>query len=205
MRLLAFLAVLVLVPACGGATETDLVGNPPPGADAGNVNDAGSVDPDVNVPPSNDASVADVGVSETGVADVNVPDVVLPPADPGIWCGVDKSQNDVFCASTTQLCCYQKFAMNPTYTCKAGGTVAPCPGGTPIFCDSQADCNGKICCGDLLNNGYEAVSCKTTCTGTVNYRTQIRFCDPDALQDECASIGQACAPSNALEGFYICK
>ena len=184
MRLLLACSVSFLVlSACGGATETDLLGTPPGGSGKdGSVEDTGPVGKDVNVPPS------DGGVIVTG-----------------IWCGTDKNQVDVFCTNQTQICCYQKPTATATYACKASGSLSGCQLGTRIGCDDEADCAGKICCGGFLTNAYDEVSCKATCTGVVNGRTQVRFCDPNAAQDECTSLGQSCQASGTLDGYFVCK
>ena len=171
------------------------------GSKDASVEDTGPVGKDVNVPPSDGGVI----VTDTSVPDVDVPDTAVPPGDPGIWCGTDKNQVDVFCTNQTQICCYQKPTATATYACKASGSLSGCQLGTRIGCDDEADCAGKICCGGFLTNAYDEVSCKATCTGVVNGRTQVRFCDPNAAQDECTSLGQSCQASGTLDGYFVCK
>jgi hypothetical protein len=187
---------LVALVACGGARETDLQGRPP-GSDA-------SVTLDTGIDPGDDGSIgedASPGEDVVVVVDANKPDVAPPYKDPGIWCG------QAFCTPSTQYCCNDKdFQQNPTYACQATSTIAGCVLGVKVSCDGQADCpSNQICCGGLQNGAYDEVSCKPTCTGVVNFRNQIRFCDPKAPVDECKQQNQQCKPSNALKGYYVCQ
>jgi hypothetical protein len=57
------------------------------------------------------------------------------------------------------------------------------------------------------HSGYEfytSVSCRTNCKDIGSLRA-VRFCDPNAAQDECASFGMDCKPSDTLVGYHVCK
>jgi hypothetical protein len=196
----AFVAFAALasmaVVACGGARETDLLGQP--AADASIKIDSGVIPDEDSGPIEDDGSA---GEDVTPIVDANKPDVAPPYKDPGIWCGQG------YCTPSTQYCCNDKdFQQNPTYMCQLSSTIAGCVIGTKVNCDSQADCpSSQICCGGLFNGSYDEVSCKPTCTGVVVNRNQIRFCDPKAPIDECKQQAQTCKASNALKGYYVCQ
>jgi hypothetical protein len=98
---------------------------------------------------------------------------------------------------------------NDTLDCfsKSGGS--PCVGGLAVECDDQSDCaSGEVCCGAFSQNqGYRQVQCSTSCDeSTFPGYTPVRFCDPKAPKDECASSGGSCQGSGSLpEGFHVCK
>ena len=86
--------------------------------------------------------------------------------------------------------------------------LAACVGGQPIKCDDRSDCpSGQVCCGAFdQNQGYRSVQCATSCTNSpIPGTTAVRFCDPDAPVDECASIGKTCTASGSLQGYSVCK
>ena len=182
--------------ACGGARETDLFGRPPVADDASI--DTFVPDEDAAEPPPDDATTPDDVVV---VPDAGKPDVVQPYKDPGIQCGA------TYCTPAAQYCCNDKdLSQNPQWTCQATGTIAGCVLGVKVSCDGKADCpSTQVCCGGLMNGAYDEVSCKTTCSGIVFGRNQIRFCDPKAPVDECKAIGLTCKPSGALKPYSVCQ
>jgi hypothetical protein len=97
--------------------------------------------------------------------------------------------------------------LNKTFECVSNG-IGSCAGGQSISCDDRSDCpSGQVCCGAFdQNQGYRAVQCATSCNASpIPGLTPVRFCDPNAPVDECASIGKTCEPSGSLAGFHICK
>jgi hypothetical protein len=61
-----------------------------------------------------------------------------------------------------------------------------------------------VCCGTFEENvGYKSVECSLNCT-SVGTLKAVRFCDPSAAVDECASIGKKCDTSQVLPGYYVC-
>ena len=132
---------------------------------------------------------------------------------PGIYCSDDTAGNPVYCATTTSQCCARWASgggdgpNNRTFEC-VNNSIGSCVGGQPIKCDDQSDCpSGQVCCGSFdQNQGYRAVQCATSCTNSlIPGTTAVRFCDPDAPVDECASIGKTCTASGSLHGYYVCK
>jgi hypothetical protein len=135
----------------------------------------------------------DAGKKDAGVP-VPVVDATVPP-DPGIFCGTGTS-----CPIVTDVCCATPGA---TFMCQSAAVQCA---GTPIACDDMADCGGLICCGRFnANDGYRSVECRPTCTGQLDGDTLVRFCDPTAATDECASIGKSCKASGSLIGYFRCE
>jgi hypothetical protein len=127
-------------------------------------------------------------------------------ADPGIWCG-GKGGVDNFCAAGTQVCCVQSdpFGVPTSRSCEANG-IAPCGLGLAIKCDDHTDCPaGYVCCGALANDGYKSVTCQKTSCASLPGLQGVRFCDPSAATDECATMGAACQPSGRLPGYSVCQ
>ncbi len=132
--------------------------------------------------------------------------------DPGIWCGDNGGAGDVFCKSSSQVCCVTSDGFGGgggggggiNQACESSG-IAACAGGLAVGCDDSADCSGgQVCCGTLTNDGYHSVQCQPSCTSTPA-TTAVRFCDGSAAKDECAPLGKTCQPSMRLPGYSVCQ
>jgi len=96
-----------------------------------------------------------------------------------------------------------------TYRCES--TMASCPGGVAVTCDTPDECPGQVCCGVVDGNDdmYESIQCQDTCDP--NDPTQHVLCDPNAVPDACASIPSVngppftCTESTLLPGYYYCS
>ena len=191
---------------CGGAVDTDLLGNP--GTDAGKDTSSGadtSTGDDGGIPIA-DASVSDaISVFDAEPIFDATPVLDAAPADPGTLCFTQyQPPISTYCKNGTDMCCIKQNASS----CVAQGGV--CAGGTRMSCDDSTSCdNGKICCGSLMsfngNSYYSEITCATTCAVNTSVPGLRRFCNPKAPVDECVSIGLKCGPSNVLNGYYVCN
>ena len=203
MRVIPCLGLFLGLAACGGPSDTDLVGNPG-GADSG---------PDTSTRPDgttgSDSSVADASVDD-GPTIVDAPFFdVTPivdsgPKDPGTLCF---TPNASYCARGTELCCIKGPSSG---ACLPTNQIASCVQATRMLCDDSASCDpGNVCCGTLSwfngNASYTEVKCAATCAVSQQIPGLRRFCDPKAPVDECKSIGLNCNPSNILTGYYVCN
>ncbi len=100
------------------------------------------------------------------------------------------------------FCCARFDGGDPTFECRTSG----CQRGAVLRCDDQSDCaNGQVCCGAFDQEvGYRYSTCAPTCQQIPGF-TPVRFCDPAAPTDECASIGKTCQPSTGLPGYAYCR
>lgn len=193
---------------CGGATETDLLGDPATvGSDAGK--DA-STGPDGTA--GKDGGIGDSSVND-GPTLVDAPffDVTpIPvdsgPTDPGTLCFTQYNPPiSTYCKPGTELCCIKQSA-SACVPNQVGSCNQPA---TRMSCDDSADCApGNVCCGSIFQFNqqpyYSEIKCAATCAvnnQTPGYR---RFCDPNAPVDECAAIGLQCNASTVLPGYYAC-
>lgn len=198
-------ALGVFLVGCGGAVATALFDDAGGGGndDSGVTgNDSGQSQPDATPPPA-DAGPEDATTTiDSSVVDAAEEDVFVPPPDPGVFCNVNNQTT--YCDPGTQFCCVSFQGSQ----CVANNQN--CFQAQPIHCDDQADCNGKVCCGQLnvfgnQNYYYSDVSCQTTCNVSQNVPGSRRFCDPNAQTDECQQIGLTCGPSNVVKGYYVCQ
>jgi hypothetical protein len=217
------LAALSATVACGGARTSDLFDNASGanGADAsttppssGGGSDPG--DPDAGLPTHPIGNGSEDSGKPADPPDASPPkDAAVdardagfdagPPvtSDPGIYCGTEITGADRYCALHTSSCCATTFSTGgaPSYACM-GTFSLPC-NGTRLDCDDGADCPGQVCCGKLVNGRYTTVQCQAKCDASTG--ASVRFCDPEALVDECAPLGLQCNESSALPGHYRCN
>lgn len=223
LALAAVASSFAVLAACGGASESELFAAPgssefgtlptgggdteDPGSSSGGSSGlSGSGSSSSSSSSSGASGSTSGGTSGTsgGTADAGAADAGWKSA--GIWCGKDDDDDDVYCAAG-QACCAKSGGGKASLTCTAGGPFVSCQGGLAIRCDDQTDCpSGQVCCGKFEeNSGYQSVQCSTTCNSVAGVIRAVRFCDPDAPADECASIGKTCGWSQALPGYSICK
>jgi len=206
-RVVAGLFFGVVLVACGGATATDLFGDP--ASDAGTTPTAtptgnpttppttptGTPTTPPTTPPREDAGPP----PKDAAPDTNRPDAARDAGVTGIQCGASKA-----CA-LTDTCCASFNVGTGTYTfdCKTGQVTCAEPS-TQINCDSAEDCagaTGKICCGDRVTAGssgyYDNVTCATTCGGN-----DVIFCNPASPAASCGA--RPCVESTLLRGYYVC-
>lgn len=209
VRRIFLVGILVGLIGCGGAVDTDLYGDPvAAGSDAGKDTSTGlDGSGDGDVPPVTDASVGDgpVIVDATPIFDVT-PIVDSGPLDPGTLCFTQYNPPiTTYCKNGTDLCCIKQQAS----ACIQQNQAFNCQGGTRLSCDDSSSCGpGKVCCGSLnsFNNNtyYSEATCASTCAVSTQVPGLRRFCDPNAVVDECLSIGLTCGPSNVLPGYSVC-
>jgi len=196
---------------CGGATETDLLGDPATvGNDAGKDSSTGpdgTTGKDGGIPVG-DASVDDgpISVDATPIFDV-IPIPDSGPKDPGVLCYTQyQPPVSTYCKAGTELCCIKQAAS----ACVASSQSAGCLQGTRMSCDDEADCNpGSVCCGSINQIAnqppyYTEIKCAATCAVNNQVPGFRRFCDPNAPVDECTSLGLTCIASTVLPGYYAC-
>ena len=219
--LLAPSSLLLAIVACSGASSTELFGPPGStqlGAEPGTSNGdgssgtvPGSSGSSGDLPPSASSSgtsgSSSSGSTSGGTSSGGPKDAGTDAASPKaatIYCGGGPGAKK--CTAGAEVCCGSWFGRgSPTYECEPAGLIA-CAVGTSIACDDKTDCpNGQVCCGTLEeNSGYTSVECRNKCNNFGGLRA-VRFCDPNAANDECAAIGMYCGPSQSLPGYYVCR
>lgn len=230
-RILVLAAVassIAVFAACGGANDSELFASPgssefgtlPNGEDPSSSSGSSSGGGSSGLPGSGSSTSSSGGstssssggsTSSSGGSSGTTTDAGVADSGPltkGIWCGEDNSGDDVYCAAGTACCAKQYGPGGPSMTCSGGGVFSGCSnGGLAIRCDDQTDCSGgQVCCGMFSETtGYQSVQCSPTCNSVGNTIRAVRFCDPKAAVDECASIGKKCGWSQGLPGYGICK
>lgn len=211
--LVGIAGILAGLMGCGGAVDTDLYGDPiATGSDAGkdtSTGPDGNTSDDGDVPPVTDASVGDgpMIVDATPIFDVT-PIVDSGPSDPGTLCFTQYNPPvATYCKNGTDLCCIKQQAS----ACMPQSQALNCQQGTRLSCDDSTSCGaGKVCCGSLNSLGgnnyyYSEATCTSTCAVSTQVPGLRRFCNPNAIVDECLSIGLTCGASNVLSGYYVCS
>ena len=212
-----FLALAIGLPlACGGASNTDLLGgghssssssSSSSGGSSGGSSGSGSGSGSGSSSGSASSSGSGSGSSSGGdqdasMQDVSTVDVVQPmetgPMGPSVLCPM---QGQPATCDQGDFCCVTGDAQLGTQmdNCEHMGTTCA---GTPVRCASTADCpQGQTCCGQKDTTGmmYLEVGCKAQCTGT----GQITFCDPAAM--DCPSNAPTCQQSQLLQGYNVCQ
>jgi hypothetical protein len=209
-------ALALAAIACGGSSQTELFG--PEGAStsatepprsSGNAASGGATPPSSSGGSSSSSggSSSSSSSSSGGSSGGSSSGDAGPPQwkSPGILCGANEA-GDVYCPTTTDLCCAHNHRDGDEFQCVAGGATS-CATGISIRCDDRTDCpSGQVCCATFDPNfGYRSVQCQTQCTTNIPNATSVRFCDPNAPVDECAAIGKDCTPSGSLDGFSYCR
>lgn len=204
------LSASALLFACGGATATDLFGDPAPAdttaptattpgtTPTSTTPPSPTTPPGPTTPPTPTTPPKDAGGPPR---DASVPDGAKPDASTGtgIACGT------VGACPLTDTCCalYQAASQTYRYECRAGKVTCPEPS-TQIECDSSEDCptGAKICCGDRVQIGgggyYDKLECKSSCGGN-----DVTFCNPASPAASCGA--RACVASTLLPGYFACQ
>lgn len=209
-RLLVVMGVGAVLVACGGATASDLFGDP--ATDAGTSTPSPTITstgtpttPPTNpttpptTPPTNPPPIPDAGPPKDDAGRVDAGRDAGPTTS-GITCGTKT------CA-LADTCCANFNATNGTYAyeCKTGRVTCAEPS-TQIECDSNEDCAGnpvaKTCCGDRVSSGgssyYNEITCVVACTGN-----DVVFCNPANPSASCGT--RPCVESTILRGYYACS
>jgi hypothetical protein len=196
------LPLVVLVPMglahCSGADDSkNPIGGQKGGNDSGGKVSTGDDGPtssgadDSGQPPSIDATAPSVGDSSTppSVADASTG---LPA--PGSDGGAAPEGGPASGSAGSVTCNGAPCPVDHGYTCCAAttdaGSVETCKppnstcAGRTLACDEAADCNGGVCCVDLLGG----TACQTTCYG-------IQICRTDG---ECGTEGTHGAPRRCV-------
>ena len=190
-----------LLFACGGATVTDLQGNPPAGQDAG-----------VDTSVVKDSSVVDegIGVDVTPPPpppiEAGPPDVGPPPPDPApIVCGQNLATASLKCDANKEVCCRTGTGVQMTVACTPGNGCTNAS--VPLACSTTATCTalglvGNVCCGNVANSLVTSAKCVPAgnCPGT---GTTIRLCDKNG--PNVCPVNPTCKTSSyTLAGYDIC-
>lgn len=188
--ILAILTTTML--ACGSATESELFGTPPVGADAGvdAAKDAGG-----------DARDA---AQDTG-----------PTLTPIIACGPPLANPQAKCdASKQELCCRRGDTEPFKYSCETQEQNCADPTDVPIHCSSTATCAGlglvgSVCCGTLVSTGGSGTAITgTTCVAPSNCVSggsvgRAILCDPGS-PNACPNGGTCKLSAQTMPGYYLC-
>lgn len=205
------LSASALLFACGGATATDLFGDPAPADSTAPTattpgttpTSTSTTPPSPTLPPPEPTTPPTTPPKDAGgpPRDASVPDAAKPDASTtaGIACGTAGA-----CALTDTCCAlYQVASQTYRYECRAGKVTCPEPS-TQIECDSAEDCpaGAKICCGDRVQVGgggyYDKIECKSSCGGN-----DVTFCNPASPAASCGA--RACVASTLLPGYFACQ
>lgn len=190
--------------ACGGATVTDLQGNPPPGGQ-----DAGT---DTSV--VKDSSVIDEGIGvdvspppPPPPIDAGPPDVIKPPDIAPIVCGQALATASMKCDANKEVCCRSGSGVQMTVACNSGSTC-PNVGSVPLACSTTTTCTAlglvnNVCCG-TVNGNSQVTSAKCvpegSCPGT---NGTIRLCDKNG--PNVCPVNTTCKTSSfTLAGYDLC-
>lgn len=189
--------------ACGGATVTDLQGNPPPGGQ-----DAGT---DTSV--VHDSSIPDEGIGvdvspppPPPPIEAGPPDVGPPPPDPApIVCGQALATASLKCDANKEVCCRSGSGVQLTAQCTSGGSCqSP---SVSLSCSTTTTCAalgqpGSVCCGNVVNSQVTSAKCVPAgnCPGTGG---TIRLCDKNG--PNVCPVNTTCKTSSyTLAGYDLC-
>lgn len=114
------------------------------------------------------------------------------PTPGSITCGAGP------CALNFNVCCTCPGCTLPFPT-QCYPKITGCTTGTPMHCDDQADCGGKVCCAHFQPPSYDftGATCESKCPDEGN----AQLCTTDL---ECPD-GRKCKPLASLPGFKACQ
>lgn len=214
-RLIVASSLVLVVVACSGAKESDLLSPVSSGASSEPASAEPTADGETGTGTGTGGGSGSgtgtgggtgggTGTKDAGVDSGAGVDAGPPPSTETIPCG-QANGNVLTCNVGTQVCCATfSDTGKTTFACKPAGANA-CGTSVKITCNGESDCpTDQICCGLLSQvTGYSSIECRSSCNSGPGVRA-VHFCDPAALVDECIGYGGTCIKSQSVPGYHVC-